>query len=159
MRSYFRSDFTSNHSLLPIVALERMFQPQSCRVDRMFTRWVVLLRSVPLLPHSPGEEGQARTVLALEDYRCGPSGASSWLGGAGMPGYRAGRLPCSDSADRPAPGARAGAAYLVGRPVLQAGRRAWVPCPTRSRERGRLRLPARSDWELAPLASVQPPWR
>src|SRR5215469_11314431 len=31
----------------------------------MFTRWVVLLRSVPLLPHNLGEEGQARTVLAL----------------------------------------------------------------------------------------------
>ena len=46
----------------------------------------------------------------------------SWLGGAGMRGCRAGRLPCSNSAARPAPAAPAGAGHSAGWPASPAGR-------------------------------------
>ena len=121
--------------------------------------WLPCAARCPSSPTVQERKGRHRTVLALEDYCFGPDGASSWPGGAGMPGCRAGHLPCSDSAGRPVPGARAEVACLAGRPVLPAGRPAGVPSPTRSRERGPLRLPARSDLEPAPLPSVQPPWR
>src|SRR5690242_18891397 len=107
--TYFRPDFASNHTLLPIVALPQILQPQSYRIDDGMFR---------------ASAGLTRPQRFTGEYHCGRSIKFRWPDGAGKPGYRVDHLPCSGSAGRPAPAAPTGAACWAVRPILRTGRAA-----------------------------------